>query len=200
VRITTPRLLLREYAADDLPAMRAYNAHPGFREFHGPGEGEPEQVRALLELFTGWAAEVPRLNYQLAITPRGAPAEVIGSAGLRGAGLPAGEAELGLELAADAWGRGYATEVAAALLDAGFGTLGLHAVRASTVSANERATGLVRHLGFERVRSVEGAGWLSARGWTEVAWRLDRGVWGSPRAAEGEGEGRAENAHDHTME
>lgn len=187
MRIVTPRLLLREYTADDLAAVRAYTADPRFREFHGPGEGEPGRVRALLELFMAWAAEAPRLNLQLAVTPRGAPGDVIGSAGLRRAGLPPGEAELGVELAASAWGRGYATEAARALLDMGFGAPEVRAVRASTVSGNARVAALVRRLGFARVRCAEGAEWMSARGWTEVEWRLERGAWKSRGAAEGDG-------------
>lgn len=140
MEITTPRLLLRDDAADELPAVRAYGAEPRAREFYGPGEGRPDQVRALLATFPTWAAAAPRENYQLAVARRAAPAEVIGAAGLRRTGLPAGEAELGLELAPARWCRGYAAEAARAMLAHGFTAWGLTAVRGETVSTNARVT------------------------------------------------------------
>ncbi len=183
MEIITPRLVLREYAAGDLPAMLAYAADQRAREFYGPGEGGPEQVGALLATFRAWAAATPRENYQLAVARRADPAEVIGSAGLRRAGLPAGEAELGLELAPAHWGQGYAAEAARALLAHGFAAWGLAAVRGETVSANARVAALVRRLGFEVVGGEDGdaavtaPAWLASRGWRPVTWRITRARW-----------------------
>ena len=185
MEITTSRLLLRDYAGGDLPALLAYVADPRSHAFYGPDAGRPDQVRALLATFVAWAAEVPRRNYQLAVALRAAPDTVIGSAGLRRAGLPAGEAELGLELAPAHWRRGYAAEAAGALLAHGVGALGLVAVRGETVSANARVAALVRRLGFEPVGDAQRdadderavPAWLRARGWRPVTWRLIRDRW-----------------------
>ena len=189
MEITTPRLLLREYVAGDLPAVLAYGADPRAREFHGPDEGHAEQTRALLATFAAWAAETPRRNYQLALALRADPATAIGSAGLRRAGLPEGEAELGLELGPDHWGQGYATEAARALLARGVAALGLQAIRGVTVSANARVAALVRRLGFEpaddgAASPAGGTGeagaaptWLAARGWRQVTWRVTHAQW-----------------------
>ena len=51
-----------------------------------------------------WAAESPRLNYQLIIT-LASGATVIGCAGLRQTGYPPGEAEVGIELDPEYLGR-----------------------------------------------------------------------------------------------
>ena len=180
MEITTPRLLLREYVAGDLPAVLAYGADPRSREFYGPGEGGPDQTRALLSAFAAWAAETPRRNYQLALARRAAPDAVIGSGGLRQAGLPEGEAALGLELAPAHWGHGYAAEAARALLAYGFGPLGLQGVRGETVSANARVTAVGGGLGLVRADDPTGTAapaWLAARGWRPVTWQLTRDRW-----------------------
>lgn len=183
MQITTARLLLREYAADDLPALLAYHADPRAREFYGPEEGRPDQICELLETFTTWAGERPRRNYQLVIAPREDPRTLAGSAGLRQIGLEAGRADLGLELHPASWGQGYATEAASALLDFGFGELGLLSVRGLTVSANARVTRLVRRLGFELVGTHAGAVWMRERHWSETEWQLTRERWIPPPAA-----------------
>jgi len=175
--IKTDALLLREYRPADEPALLAYHADPRAREFYGPEEARPDQVRELLRTFETWAGERPRRNYQLAIALREDAETLVGSGGLRQAGLEAGTADLGLELAPAWWGRGFATEAGSALLHFGFGELGLATIRGLTVSANTRVAALVRRLGFERVAEHPGEGWMAARGWTETEWRLTRERW-----------------------
>ena len=182
MEITTARLLLREYVDEDAAAFLAYQADPRAREFYDPAQTQPTQLQALVPLFVQWAAEVPRLNRQLAIVTRQAPDTLIGSVGLRRSGASSGMAEFGLELAASYWGRGYAPESAEALLAFGFTTLRLTAVRGTTVSANARVTRLVERLGFSRVAEGEGSAWLVARGWREVTWELRREDWQRVRA------------------
>ena len=47
MQITTSRLLLREYEADDLPALLAYHQDPRSREFYGPDEGHSTHLGEL---------------------------------------------------------------------------------------------------------------------------------------------------------
>ena len=162
---------------EDAPALLAYQADPRAREFYDPAQAHAARLQALVPLFVRWAEEVPRLNWQLAIATRQAPAKLIGSVGLRQRGAPRGMAEFGLELAASHWGRGYATEAAEALLEFGFTTLHLTAVRCTTVSANVRVTRLVQRLGFRRVAEDGGSAWLEARGWRGLTWELLRVDW-----------------------
>lgn len=177
MEIITTRLLLRDYVVDDAPAFLAYQADPRARQFYDPAQSQPAQLQALVPLFVQWAEEVPRLNWQLAIVTRQAPATLIGSVGLRRRRTAPEVAEFGLELAPSHWGRGYATEAAEAILSFGFTTLLVTAVRGATVSANARVTRLVQRLGFRRVAEEEGSEWLAARGWCEVTWELLRQDW-----------------------
>ena len=99
MQVITPRLILREYVAADEARFLAYQTDPRAREFYPPAPEEHAPGQALVSLFIQWAAEVPRRNWQLAIAERAQPEALIGSVGLRCAGLAPTAAEFGLELA-----------------------------------------------------------------------------------------------------
>jgi len=172
VEITTPRLLLREFTAADLPALVDLEADPRYREFYGPGETGPDFTRSLLDRFLAWSAESPRLNYQLAVTRREDPTTAIGSCGVRLHGCAPGMAEFGMGIAAQHWGQGLASEAARAMLEFAFRDLGLREVRGITVTQNTRVQHLVTKLGFTRVETRPGPDWMQARGLTHTEWRL----------------------------
>ncbi|WP_222847603.1 GNAT family N-acetyltransferase [Nocardioides dongxiaopingii] len=60
-------------------------------------------------------------------------------------------AELGYRLRRDAWGRGYATEGARALLAHAFDTVGLASVWAETMAVNAGSRGVLEKLGLTHV-------------------------------------------------
>lgn len=62
----------------------------------------------------------------------------------------AGAVELGWRLAGDAWGGGYATEAARALIGFGFGRLALQEIVAFTAATNERSRAVMERLGMTR--------------------------------------------------
>ena len=105
MEITTNRFLLRDFSPADETAFLAYRRDPRLAEFCSEEEASLESSRALLALFIRWANERPRLNYQLAITKRESPGDLLGCCGLRSEGCDSGVAELGIELAPDCWGR-----------------------------------------------------------------------------------------------
>ena len=100
-------------------------------------------IRAQLEArrFGLWAVEIPG---------------VAAFAGFVGLSVPAFEAhftpcvEVGWRLAADLWGRGYATEGARAALDFGFESLVLDEIVSFTVPANLRSRRVMERLGMRR--------------------------------------------------
>lgn len=59
-----------------------------------------------------------------------------------------GRCELGYWLARPAWGRGFATEAATAILTYGFDILGLRLVRSAFFAENRGSRGVQRKLGF----------------------------------------------------
>jgi RimJ/RimL family protein N-acetyltransferase len=79
--------------------------------------------------------------------------------------LPA--VEIGWRLDPEFWGRGYATEGAAAALDQAFGTLGLDTVCSLPQTANPRSMRVAERLGMKPDRPLELPG-TEARGPVEV--------------------------------
>jgi RimJ/RimL family protein N-acetyltransferase len=73
----------------------------------------------------------------------------IGCCGLRRESHTSDQAELGIELAPQFWGRyAYAIEVANAVIEFGFRDLGLKEIRGISVSANLRVARLAHRYGF----------------------------------------------------
>jgi RimJ/RimL family protein N-acetyltransferase len=84
------------------------------------------------------------------------------------------ETEVLWALHPDAWGKGYATEVARAALVHGFETLGLGLVFAVTLPDNRASQAVMKRIGLTYRRRVE------YKGFTDVVWfDLDRERWAS---------------------
>ncbi|MGW2633463.1 GNAT family N-acetyltransferase [Streptomyces chattanoogensis] len=69
------------------------------------------------------------------------------------AGSPAGTADLGYRLRKAAWGKGYATEGALALLEKGFGELGHDRITANTMAVNAGSRHVMEKCGLAYSRT-----------------------------------------------
>jgi RimJ/RimL family protein N-acetyltransferase len=184
MEIITKRFLLRDFIKADEPAFFAYHADPRYAEFCAPEEVTPSHTRKILDLFEQWASASPRHNYQLAIIDRRNSQELIGCCGLRCEGYSPDQAELGIELAPQFWGRyAYAIEVASALIEFGFCNLGLKEIRGIFVNANLRVTRLAQRYGFVAVGICPTPDWMLERGWSQTEWQLTRKIWEDLSAA-----------------
>ncbi|MDZ7957270.1 MAG: GNAT family N-acetyltransferase [Aulosira sp. DedQUE10] len=180
MEILTKRFLLRDFIKEDEPSFFAYHADPRYAEFCTPEEVAPSHTHELLHLFSQWADERPRLNYQLAIIERLNSQELIGCCGLRRENYSSEQAELGIELAPQFWGRyAYAIELAKALIDFGFQDLGLKEIRGISVSANLRVARLALGYGFVAIGTLHSPDWMCERGWSQTEWQLTRESWES---------------------
>lgn len=151
MEIITKRFLLRDFVQEDEPAFLAYHADPRYAEFCSPEEMTPDFTHQLFQRFMQWVTEVPQCNYQLAIVGR-RNLELIGCGGLRQDSDADGQAELGIELAPQYWGRyAYAVEVGKALIDFGFHDLGLEEIISISVNANLRVSRLAERYGFQAI-------------------------------------------------
>ena len=145
--LRTERLRLRGWTSSDLVPFAALNADPRVMEYF-PAPLSREQTRALVARieahfdehgFGLWAVEVP------GVTP---------FAGFVGLSVPRFKAhftpcvEIGWRLAAEYWGRGYATEAAAEALRFGFETLSLREIVSFTVPANLRSRRVMERIGM----------------------------------------------------
>jgi len=148
--LRTPRLLLREWRDEDTEPLAKLSSDPAVMEFL-----LPFRDRAASD---AWIARMRRHNdehgFAYWVVERAGEAGFVGTLGLsevRSAGFPFGPAiEIGWRLAQDHWGRGYATEAARAVIDDGFGRLGLDEIVAFTVPANRRSSGVMERLSMHR--------------------------------------------------
>lgn len=147
--IRTSRLLLRRWIAEDREPFAALNADPRVME-HFPAalsREESDATAARIDAhfeehgFTFWALEVPG---------------VAAFAGFVGLVVPRFQAhftpcvEIGWRLAAEHWGRGYATEAARAALTFGFESAALAEIVALTVPDNRRSIRVMEKIGMTR--------------------------------------------------
>jgi RimJ/RimL family protein N-acetyltransferase len=145
--LSTPRLLLRPFAPDDLAPFAALNAHPLVVEWLGErtraeSDTLAERINAEIERegWGFWAVEVVG----------GEP--FIGMVGLHRVdpSYPFAPAvEIGWRIHPAYWGHGYATEAAAASRDHGFAG-GLDEIVAFTAAGNLRSQAVMRHIGMVR--------------------------------------------------
>jgi RimJ/RimL family protein N-acetyltransferase len=146
--IETARLILRAWRGPDRAPYAAMMADPEVGYWLG-GTLDETQANAQIDRFTaGSQARGPGF---LAVE-RHEDGAFLGAACLREvlAEHPlAGEVEVGWRLVRSAWGAGYASEAARALLDHGFSYLGLAEIIAFTAISNTRSRTVMERLGFE---------------------------------------------------
>jgi len=143
----TNRLLLRRWRPEDREPFAALNADPRVVEFlPGPltrqeSDGRAARIEAHFAEhgFGVWAVEVPG---------------VVSFAGFVGLSIPRFQAhftpcvEIGWRLAAEHWGRGYATEGAKAALAFGCDHLNLDEIVSFTVPDNVRSRRVMEKIGM----------------------------------------------------
>jgi RimJ/RimL family protein N-acetyltransferase len=148
--ITTPRLVLRRWRAEDFEPLERIHADPEVAYWLGGPVFAALRATAIERIeahfnehgFGEWAIE------------RTEDGELIGLAGLRRTAFPGPEmtptVEIGWRLARPAWGQGYAAEAAAAALRDGFERAGMDEVMSWTASCNVRSQAVMRRIGLER--------------------------------------------------
>jgi [ribosomal protein S5]-alanine N-acetyltransferase len=172
--LRTERLLLRDFAEDDWPAVLAYHRDPRYLRFYPHDDVTEQDARAFVQRFLDWQAEHPRRRFQLAVTLDG---EVIGNAGVRRTEPGSRVADLGYEIDPAHCGRGYATEAARAVLDWGFEHLDLHRVGAHCVAENTSSARVLRKLGMQEEGRLREHEQFRGRWWDVLLFGLLRREW-----------------------
>ncbi|WP_305788286.1 GNAT family N-acetyltransferase [Symbioplanes lichenis] len=146
-RIDTDRLLLREWHDDDLDALAAMNSDPEVMRYilDGATLDRAESARRLQRYQRAWAEQGIGL---FAVEAGGG---LVGWAGFAVPEflpevLPA--IEIGWRFARETWGRGYATEAAAAALRWGFDEYGLERVISIRHPDNVRSERVMTKIGL----------------------------------------------------
>jgi RimJ/RimL family protein N-acetyltransferase len=71
MRLTTERLVVREFGENDWPDVLAYQIDPRYLRYYPWTERTPEDVQEFVQMFVVQQQEQPRTKYQLAIVTGG---------------------------------------------------------------------------------------------------------------------------------
>jgi RimJ/RimL family protein N-acetyltransferase len=145
VHIEGIRTSLREIRPDDLDDTLAIVGDDTVTRWLSFDSKNREQTEAMIAGILQRAAQEPRSEYYLAVTPADSD-QMIGFARLGLEGVKA--ANLGYSIRADLWGQGFATDVAKTMTQFGFTHLGLHRISATIGPENTASIALVERLGF----------------------------------------------------
>lgn len=141
--VRTARLVLRGWTDADRDPYAALNADPRVREFLGPPMTPEESSSQIDRIVEHWDEH----GYGLWCVEL--DGTCIGFTGLSTPDFMDG-VEVGWRIAAEHWGRGYATEAARAALSFGFGHAGLDEIVSFTAAQNLRSRRVMEKLGMTR--------------------------------------------------
>ncbi len=152
--LETERLSLRPFAADDVEGFHAIWGDPDVI-WWGASESlekSREGFERLLARHAEWPADIG----WLAVRRKGED-EILGDVLLQPAPFAPG-IEIGWHFRRDAWGRGYATEAARAVLQRAFRDGVVERIYAIVALTNERSLRIVEKLGFGVEKDMTYAG------------------------------------------
>ncbi|MBA3450587.1 MAG: GNAT family N-acetyltransferase [Chloroflexia bacterium] len=159
MRLTTERLMLREFAADNWQALHAIESLPEVARYQSFDPRTVAESRAYVQETSQHESDDPRLTYDLAVILRSAD-RLIGRCGLGITDDDHREAMLWYTLHPDEWGRGFTTEAARAVVDAGFRELRLHRIWADCDPANIASWRVLEKLGMRREGHLRENAWI----------------------------------------
>jgi RimJ/RimL family protein N-acetyltransferase len=156
----TERLVLRPVTGDDHPALLAHWTQPDVRRFLF--DGAPLSSAEVAETIEESNGDFAAHGYgiwliELGSGPRPGPSPgtgLVGTAGLRP--LEESGLEIFYSLAPAAWGHGYATEAARAVVEFALDFLGLPEVLAEVDEGNAASVAVVKRLGMTPYAVVPG--------------------------------------------
>lgn len=153
--LETARLLIREFAANDVDAVHAYSSLPEVTQFLIWGPNTADQSKQSVRAFLDDQKDKQRANFDLAIVlkqirRRGEKRRLIGAVGLKLIDWDNRTAEIGYVLHPEFWGAGYAAEAAHAVMAAAFHDLGLQRIVATCDQRNKASARVLEKLGMRR--------------------------------------------------
>lgn len=154
VRLETERLTLRAFTPDDVEALVALDSDPAVMRYLTGGAATPRETIARRILPGFITASARGDGYGVWAAESRATGEFVGWFSFRPADETArpGEISLGYRLRRAAWGQGYATEGARALIRQGFRELGAQRVVATTYQDNLASRRVLEKAGLRLVR------------------------------------------------
>lgn len=147
--LATRRLVLRDYAAADAPAVFAYTQDPAYWQFQRAEAPSAAQIETLLQWVVKEQAVQPRTMFFLAAA-RKDTGEIVGEGVLKIINPAERQGEIGFGVAPKHWRQGFGAEIAAVLADVAFKHFKLHRVAAQCSPDNKGSIRIMQKLGMAR--------------------------------------------------
>jgi RimJ/RimL family protein N-acetyltransferase len=176
VELVTERLILREFQADDWPAVLAYQADPRYLRYYAWTGRTEEEARAFVQIFLDQQQAQPRTKYQLAVTLK-STCQLIGNCGIRLEAPGALEGDIGYELDPNHWSQGYATEAARAVVHFGFTQLGLHRIWSWCIADNLGSARVLEKVGMRLEGRQRDKERFKGRWWDTLLYAILEAEW-----------------------
>jgi RimJ/RimL family protein N-acetyltransferase len=183
--IETERLLLRSFEEGDLDVLAALHSDAELVRWIPWGPRDRDEVREVLErkvAATDFASTPNGLGIAVCVRESGA---LIGDFVLTNASPADRTAEIGFMLLAEHQGSGYALEACRAILELGFGKLGLHRVFARLEARNAASAAVCERLGMRREAHLVESEWVKGEWQSELIYALLEREWRTAREAGG---------------
>lgn len=186
VFLETERLILHQFTEDDLDNLCELNSDPDVMFFINGGRPitRAENEEQFLASYLRYHQRGDGYGFYAAIER--ATGEFLGWFHFRPhEGAPQDEPELGYRLMKSAWGKGYGTEGAKAVIHKGFTELGVRRVVASTMVVNVGSRRVMEKSGLRLVRTFfqEWPDKIPGDELGDVEYALDREQWEQDEAA-----------------
>jgi RimJ/RimL family protein N-acetyltransferase len=144
MEIETDRLTIRSFVESDIPEYAAIVADPAVTRFFGDGSPHTyEEATAYVERCIRSESETGIARYAVILRETG---ELIGFCGFK---REHDHIDFGWRYARRAWGNGYATEAAAAVLDYGVNALKLSDIVARSAVENVGSVRVMEKIGMQ---------------------------------------------------
>lgn len=146
----TAGYVLRPICEAEAADLLAHFSHPDVIEYL---DVEPFKDDADVARLFAWAGEIRETGtgVRWSIRDQDAPGDFAGTCGFHRLDYSQGRrGQIGYDLHPDRWGQGVMAEVLPAMLEFGFGALGLHRIEAMVTPGNDRSVSLLQKHGFKR--------------------------------------------------
>ncbi len=175
--ISTARLTLRPYTADDLDDLYDIQSRPEVTRYLLFGTRDRDEVRASLEeKIKASVLEDEGGNLTLAVVLPGS-GTVIGDVTLFWTSRRHRQGEIGYAFHPDHAGKGYATEAAQVMLRLGFDGLGLHRIVGRLDGRNTASARVLERLGMRREAHFVQNEFIKGEWTDEIVYATLRGEW-----------------------
>lgn len=175
--LETVRLIMRPFQDSDIATFAAYRSDPiiaQYQSWHVPYS--VESATELVETMKSTRPGTPEAWYQVAIELKANPI-LIGDCAFCVLGKEAQQAEIGVTLAQDYHGKGYAIEALRKLFDYLFGELGLHRISAICDAENKASSKLLEKIGMRREAHFIENIWFKGKWGSEYVYGLLKKEW-----------------------